>query len=157
MKINDVMAGLLFLALAAALASAAWGLPNPSAQPFGPGAFPILIAALMGLCAAILTGTALRNSARGPWIALADWTRSRAHVARFLLVPIAIAAYVLFVDEIGFLIVASAILLVLFLSGRVPVLRSIGLAAGVALLVHSLFYRGLSVQLPWGLLDPIRW
>jgi putative tricarboxylic transport membrane protein len=31
------------------------------------------------------------------------------------------------------------------------------MAVAIPLVVHSLFYIGLKVQLPWGLLEPIRW
>jgi putative tricarboxylic transport membrane protein len=157
MKINDILAGVLFLALAIGLAAGAWGLPNPSAQPFGPGAFPILISVLLGICSVFLLASSIRDAHRGPLVALADWTRSGPHMLRFLLVPAVVAFYVLFVDILGFLIAAFLILLVLFRAGGVATARSTVLAAGIALLVHTVFYVGLKVQLPWGLLEPIRW
>jgi len=157
MKINDVLAGALFLALAASLALEAWTLPNPSAQPLGPGAFPLLLAALLGLSAVILLIGSLRAPSRGPLVSLAAWTRSPPHLGRFLLVPLAGAFYVLFAETLGFLPAAFAILLALFLSLRLPALRAAALSAAAALMVHTIFYLGLGVQLPWGLLEPIRW
>lgn len=157
MRINDALAGVLCLALAVALAAAAWNLPNPAAQPFGPGAFPILLATLLGLAASILLVRGAADTSRGPLLAFADWTGSRAKVARFALVPASVAAYVLFADAAGFVPTAAGILLALLLSGRVPLVRSALLALGGALVVHSIFYLGLGVQLPWGLLQPIRW
>jgi putative tricarboxylic transport membrane protein len=157
MRINDVAAGLLFLAISAALATGAWGLANPSAQPFGPGAFPILVAVLLGICSVVLLAASTRDPGRGPFIAVADWTRSPAHVLRFLLVPGSIAFYVLFVGELGFLFTGGGILMALFIAGRVPWARAAVMAVAIPLVVHSLFYIGLKVQLPWGLLEPIRW
>jgi len=72
-------------------------------------------------------------------------------------VPLAGAFYVLFAETLGFLPAAFAILLALFLSLRLPALRAAALSAAAALMVHTIFYLGLGVQLPWGLLEPIRW
>jgi putative tricarboxylic transport membrane protein len=46
---------------------------------------------------------------------------------------------------------------VLFLSGHVRPLRAGILSVCMAILVHTIFYVGLSVQLPWGIMDPVRW
>jgi putative tricarboxylic transport membrane protein len=156
-KINDIFAGILLLALAIALAAGAWGLPNPAGQPFGPAAFPHLLALLLGLSSVILLVTGIRDESRGPLMALAGWTRRRPQVVRFLLVPAAVIFYILFADELGFLVAAVIILSALFLAGNIPATQSLALAVGAALLVHTVFYLGLSVQLPWGLLDSVRW
>jgi putative tricarboxylic transport membrane protein len=78
-------------------------------------------------------------------------------VFRFLLVPASIAAYVFFVDVAGFLPTAAAILFCLFLSGHVRPVRAALLSLCIAFLIHTIFYVGLSVQLPWGIMDPVRW
>lgn len=157
MKVNDSLAGVLCLILAAALAAAAWHLPNPAAQPFGPSAFPLLLAVLLGVSASVLVVRGALDAGRGPPIAPAAWARTRAGVARFGLVPAAVLAYVFLVEDLGFIPAAAGVLLVLFLAGRVPPARSAVLALGAALAVHSVFYLGLGVQLPWGLLAPVRW
>jgi putative tricarboxylic transport membrane protein len=157
MKINDLLTGALLLALSVVLALQAWTLPNPSAQPLGPGAFPLLLAALLGLSSVFLLVGSVRDENRGALVSLAAWTRSPSHLARFFLVPLAGAFYILFAETLGFLPAAFSILLALFLSLRLRVARAAGLSAAAALMVHSIFYFGLGVQLPWGLLDPIRW
>ena len=157
MKFNDVFAGLALLVLSALVASAAWNLPNPAQQPLGPSAFPLILAGLLALCAVILATTGSRVVERGPLFARADWARSAAPVLRLLLVPVAVIFYIAFAETLGFLIVAPLVLLALFLAGGVKPALAIALALASALAMHAIFYLGLGVQLPWGLLEPIRW
>ncbi|HEV7259636.1 MAG TPA: tripartite tricarboxylate transporter TctB family protein [Bosea sp. (in: a-proteobacteria)] len=157
MKFNDLFAGMLFLAVAAAVAFAARSLPNPSEQPLGPSAFPLILSGLLGLCAAILAVNGARATPRGPLFALADWARNGGTLLRLLLVPAAVVFYILCADPLGFLLTAALILAVLFLAGSVRPLHAFALACIAALVIHSLFYLGLGVQLPWGPLEPFRW
>jgi putative tricarboxylic transport membrane protein len=157
MKINDRLAGLVLLALAVVLWSASTSLPNPAQQVFGPSAFPQLVAALLGLCSALLLLSSLRAQAHQPLVSFAAWTRSPVRVGRFLLVPASVAFYVLTVDALGFLPTAALVLLVLFVASGLRLRIAAPLALLVSLVTHSAFYLGLSVQLPWGLLAPIAW
>ena len=157
MKINDVAGGALFLILAVTLALGAWNLPNPSEQIFGPATFPLVVASLLVLCSVILMAGGLRSAGHAPLFARAEWTRQPRLAARFLLVLAAVLAYVTFVETIGFLPTAAGILFILFLSGHVPAIRAALLSVCIALLVHTIFYVGLSVQLPWGIMDSVRW
>jgi putative tricarboxylic transport membrane protein len=157
MKFNDLFAGLIGLAFAAFVAAASWNLPNPSEQPLGPSAFPLILAGLLAFCAAILAVNGARATERGPLVARADWARNGGAVLRLLLVPAAVVFYIVFGEALGFLIAAPLILVVLFLAGGVRPLQAIGLALTAALVIHSIFYLGLGVQLPWGPLEPLRW
>lgn len=157
MKFNDLFAGLVILALAGLVASASWNLPNPSEQPLGPSAFPLILAGLLALCAAILAVNGARATAAGPLVGLADWARSGKAVLHLLLVPASVAFYMLFAEPLGFLLAAAAILVVLFSAGGTKPLQAIVLALATALVIHSIFYLGLGVQLPWGPFEPFRW
>lgn len=157
MRFNDLLIGLILLVLAGVVAAAAWSLPNPAQQPLGPSAFPLILAGLLALCAVILAANGARAVPRGPWLAREGWTYRPAAVLRLLLVPAAVLLYIAFSNQLGFLLTAMAILIALFVAGRVSLLRAVALAIVTALVVHTVFYLGLSVQLPWGLLEPIRW
>jgi putative tricarboxylic transport membrane protein len=157
MKFNDLFGGLVFLALSGLVAFASWNLPNPSQQPLGPSAFPLILSGLLALCAAILAINGARATESGPLIGLADWARSSGAVLRLLLVPAAVIFYMLFAEMLGFLICATLILVALFLAGGTRPLQAIGLSLAAALVIHSIFYLGLGVQLPWGPLEPLRW
>jgi putative tricarboxylic transport membrane protein len=157
MRLNDLLIGLLLLALAAGVAAGAWSLPNPAQQPLGPSAFPLILAGLLALCSVILAVNGARTVPRGPWLLREDWTRRPAAMLRLLLVPAAVIFYMALAETLGFLPTAAVILVTLFIAGGVTLIRATALALITALVVHTVFYLGLSVQLPWGLLAPIRW
>ncbi|PZR84571.1 MAG: tripartite tricarboxylate transporter TctB family protein [Stutzerimonas stutzeri] len=157
MKFNYLFGGLVFLALAGLVAFASWTLPNPSQQPLGPSAFPLILSGLLALCAAILAVNGARATESGPLIGLADWARSGGAILRLLLVPAAVFFYMVFAETLGFLICATLILVALFLAGGTKPLPAIALSLAAALAIHSIFYLGLGVQLPWGPLEPFRW
>ena len=98
-----------------------------------------------------------RDRGAGPLIAFAAWTRNRISVVRFLSVPVAVAGYVFLVEILGFLPIAMLVLLLLFALSHVPLRRAAPLALCMALVAHTVFYLGLGVQLPGGLLTPIAW
>lgn len=157
MKFNDIFAGLSFLVLGAVVAFASYGLPNPSEQPLGPSAFPMILSGLLALCAMLLAFNGVRAASRGPLISRADWAHDRGAVLRLLLVPLVVVFYILCAEPLGFLLTAALILAALFLAGGVEPPQAAALALVAVLAVHSLFYLGLGVQLPWGPLAPIRW
>lgn len=157
MKFNDLFAGLVFLALSALVASASWNLPNPSEQPLGPSAFPLILSGLLALCATILAVNGARATERGPLFARTEWARSTGAVLRLLLVPAAVIFYIVAAEPLGFLLAAALILVALFLAGGVKPLHALALSLAAALVIHSIFYLGLGVQLPWGPLEPLRW
>jgi len=45
----------------------------------------------------------------------------------------------------------------MFYALSVQTTRILPLAIGITLLIHTLFYKGLRVPLPWGVLSPIQW
>lgn len=157
MKFNDLFGGLVFLALSGLVAFASWNLPNPSQQPLGPSAFPLILSGLLALCAAILAVNGARATESGPLVGLADWARNSGAILRLLLVPAAVIFYMLGAETLGFLICATLILVVLFLAGGTKPVHAVGLSLAAALVIHSIFYLGLGVQLPWGPLEPFRW
>ena len=71
--------------------------------------------------------------------------------------PAAVIFYMLGAETLGFLVCAPLILVVLFLAGGTRPLQAIALSLAAALVIHSIFYLALGVQLPWGPLEPVRW
>jgi putative tricarboxylic transport membrane protein len=45
----------------------------------------------------------------------------------------------------------------MFRALSVKTLHIVPLAIGITLLIHTLFYKGLRVPLPWGVLSRIQW
>jgi putative tricarboxylic transport membrane protein len=156
-KVNDALLGLVLLVFAICLWAGASTLPNPSQQPYGPGFFPKLLAALLVIPAILLMVSGWRERGAAALIAFAPWTRSGISVVRFLAVPVAVAGYVFLVEIVGFLPIATLVMILLFALSHVPLRRAAPLALCTALVAHTVFYIGLGVQLPWGLLAPIAW
>jgi putative tricarboxylic transport membrane protein len=156
-QIGNAFAGFLLLALSLAVFISARSLPNPSQQAYGPGAFPTLVTLLLAACSLLLVWQGRKEFAAGSLIRLAPWTGSAKRVARFFLVLASVAFYVLLIDDLGFLITAGLVLIVLFLSLGVRAWYALAISILTVLLVYTVFNTALKVQLPWGLLEPMRW
>ena len=150
MRLNDVASGVLLLALAVLIWFAAASLPNPASQTYGPAFFPQVIAAAMGISAIVLIATSLGQIGSVPIFAFDAWIRDPRRVIQFLLVPVMVIFYVYTVGEIGFLLSASIVLMVLQLSLRVRVLPALFISAGVVMFIYAIFDLFLRVPLPRG-------
>lgn len=154
MKIDDAIAGAILLALSLAVLWTIQGYPKIPGQNVGPNAFPGLVAAILAGCSIALIVRGLRErAARGvtSWVELLPWTRSPRHLGLFALTTGVLVAYALFAETIGFLPCGMLMLasLMLSLSVRAPVALVVAPVATFA--IHLIFYKGLRVPLPWGL------
>ena len=109
---------------------------------------------LCGL-ALIITGVRRRKAER--WVEIAPWLHTPRQLAAFAIVIGGLLAVCLFVERVGFLICAPLLLAALLLVLRVRWWAIPLIAIGVSLLIHAIFYKGLGVPLPWGLLTPWAW
>jgi putative tricarboxylic transport membrane protein len=154
-KLNDAVVGALLLALAAAVGWHIRGFPQMPGQKFGPALFPGLIAVGLAVCGALLVIRGVR-SGDAP-LRLAPWTHSPAMIGNFALVCGALVFYALASEALGFIVTGVALLLALFLKLRVPATRAVVVAVAATLVIHTLFYKGLRVPLPWGVLESLTW
>jgi putative tricarboxylic transport membrane protein len=156
MKFNDAVLGAVFLALSIAVLVAIQGYPKIPGQSIGPGAFPGLIALLLGGCSIALMWRGWRERRAQPLVAMGAWLGSPRHLLNFLVATGALAFYVLAADKLGFLVCGALILLSLFLALRVKPLLAVPLALALPVVIHLIFYKLLRVPLPWGVL-PVLW
>ena len=157
MKFNDALSGLLLLLLAVAVLVNISGFPTIPGQNIGPAAFPGLLAWLLLLCSVLLIVRALRASVRPPLIELGAWIRSPYHVRNFVITTGCLLFYIFASEFLGFLICAFAILCTMFWALKVRGRLIVPIALGVTMLIHTVFYKGLRVPLPWGILLPLQW
>jgi putative tricarboxylic transport membrane protein len=121
---------------------------------YGPGFFPNIVAAVLIFAGLALAATRWR--AAGPFVEIHPWLRSPALVANAVLILLAVIAYILLADWLGFLIIAPILLFLLIwrLWGR-P-----GASALIAIIttavMHQFFVAILLVPLPWGVIRPFR-
>jgi putative tricarboxylic transport membrane protein len=155
-KLNDAVLGLVFLALSIAVLVTIQGYSKIPGQSIGPGAFPGLIAILLGGCSVALIWRGWRARREAPVVAMGAWIASPRHLLNFLVAVGGLAFYVVAADRLGFLICGAIILLALFLTLRVRPPLALGLAAVLPVVIHLIFYKLLRVPLPWGVL-PVLW
>jgi putative tricarboxylic transport membrane protein len=118
-KLNDALLGIVFLALSIAVLVAIQGYPKIPGQSIGPGAFPGLIALLLGGCSIALIWRGWRERRVQPLVSMGAWLGSPRHLLNFIVATGALAFYVLAADKLGFLVCGALILLSLFLALRV--------------------------------------
>ena len=158
MKFNDALSGAALLALAAAILFSIQSFPMIPGQNIGPGAFPGLLAILLAGCAIALIARGLREKvAHEPWIAPGGWLRSWPHIRSFLVTIGCLLFYILASNYLGFIPCAIIVLAAMFLTLGVRHRLILPIAVVVTFCIHTVFYKGLRVPLPWGVLMPLAW
>ena len=157
MKFHDAISGAALLLLALAILFNVSSFPTIPGQNIGPAAFPGLLAGLLALCAVLLILKGLRSHQAPGWVVLGAWMRSWFHLRNFLITVGCLLFYILASDTMGFLICATLVLAVMFWALQVRGRLIFPLALFITLLIHTIFYKGLRVPLPWGWLMPLQW
>ena len=157
MKLHDTLSGLALLVLALIIAINSAGFPEVPGQQIGPAVFPRALAALLALCAVLMIIRARLPAHGQAWIQLGVWLQSPLHRRNFVITLACLLFYIVASELLGFLLCSVLILCVMFRALSVKPLHIVPLAIGITLLIHTLFYKGLRVPLPWGVLSPLQW
>lgn len=156
MRVNDIVAGLVLIAIAAFVLVLTLSFPPFPGQKYGPSLFPRILASATILCSLMLIVQGLRARRGGEgWISLAPWMRDGTSLLSFLIIPLAILAYILLSDLIGFHIVAFSILAFLFFWFGVQPLNALLISAIATWTIHFFFANLMRVPLPRGILNNI--
>lgn len=157
MRFNDAISGGVLLALALAILFNIQSFPRIPGQSIGPSAFPGLLAGLLAVCSVILIAKGLRERLDGAWVKPGAWLRSPHHVGNFLLTVGVLLFYIFLADKLGFIICGTVVVGALFWKLRVRPALIVPIALVATLVIHAIFYKGLRVPLPWGVLLPVAW
>jgi Tripartite tricarboxylate transporter TctB family len=142
---KDVSAGLLFIAIAALFALGTQDLDFGAARKLGPGAFPLLLAAVLGLLGLIIVVQAFRNPVTHqmviPWRGI-------------LLIIAAPVLFGLTVRGLGLIAsIALVVIISAFASQRMSAKLAVMLTVGLTLFCVLVFSIGLGLPLrlvgPW--------
>ena len=156
MRVNDAVSGAVFIALAIALIVTAMGFPTLHGQPYGAALFPTVIGAGLAICGAILILRGLSPAGRRQPVATIDPAlRVPRNAVSTLLIIGAVLLYILLADWIGYIPIAFALLLGLFLWFGVRPLNGLIIAALFVAISFWFFAVMLRVPLPRGLLTGI--
>jgi putative tricarboxylic transport membrane protein len=148
---NDRRVGVGVAALALAVLWSARGFPDVPGQKLGAAFLPMLVGAGLLMCAiALMLRRPVATSAGDAGPPAAD-----EHFGSSAITIVAVIAYIVGSDTIGFLLLAPLCLFATFLAQRVRMVPALLWSVGGTLLVHVSFYKLLRVPLPWGVLPPL--
>lgn len=148
MKVNDAIAGVLFLALGLAVIAAAMQFPAMPGQPYGAATFPMLIGGGFVVVALVLIGQGIAGWRALPGIVAGDWGRSPRAMLRMALTIVLVVLYIAFSDRLGFVVSAFLVLMTLFLALGVRPLLAAAVAVLATLVIQQSFGVLLRVPLP---------
>lgn len=158
MQIGQGIAGTFFIILAAVALWHVRGFPSLPGHFYGPGFFPTVILLAIIACGLVLAVRAAR-APRGPDGFTADapsWRGNTQGVGSVALLVVAVLAFYLFGERIGFHPIAFATMFAFYMWLGRGVLWSMCLAVGLTLAFDLLFRKVLMVPLPRGLM-PLLW
>jgi len=147
MKKNDIIAGLIFIALAIFIFTQTHNYPTPEKGHPGPDLFPNILAILF-----IAFGGALVLKARKYREVEIEETPGHRKVSNAIFVLGIVVAYVIVVNTFGFLITSSILLFILMKKLGVTLLRSAIASLTITFFINILFSKILRVPLPYGIL-----
>ncbi len=156
MRANDTISGLVLIAVSAFMIYLTLDFPDFPGQKYGPALFPRILGAALILCGAILVfrGVSARRAGEA-WIAFADWTRDPWRIASFVMLPLLVVVYILVSEPIGFIPVAFAMLLLMFVWFRTRIIVAVPVAAIATWTMYWFFAVMMRVPLPRGLLTNV--
>lgn len=156
MRANDTISGLVLIVISTFMIYLTHDFPDFPGQKYGPSLFPRILGASLILCGVILIFRGLSARRAGePWVIFADWTRDPGNLASFLMLPALVLIYILVSEPIGFIPVAFAILLFLFVWFRTRIIVAVPVAALATWVMYWFFAVMMRVPLPRGLLTEI--
>ena len=152
MRNTDRWVGLGLALLALTVLWSARAFPDVPGQKLGAAFLPMLIGAGLLVCGLVLMVRSLRGRA---YAHEADQEAAKPeHFGSAAVIVGAVVGYIALSEKLGFVFVAPACLLAVFLALRVRWQRAALWAIGGTVLVHFAFYKLLRVPLPWGALTP---
>lgn len=152
-RFADAATGVLCILVALAAGIVAWSFPAIPGQEYGAATFPVLIAAGLGICGALLAGKAALRLGEDA----GDLRTPPGTLWKGAAILALVLFYVFGVEPIGFVPVMSLVLLAAMLLYGTRLLVAVPVAIGATLLVHLVFYKFLRVPLSWGVLLPWAW
>ena len=152
MKLNDAIFGVVLLLLGIVILVHVQSFPKIPGQQYGPALFPGVAATGLVVCGILLMVSGVRARRTDPWLTASDWTRSPRHALAFLTIIGGAIAYILWADDVGFLLLAPLILFAWFAALHVRPGPAALFAIVVTAAIWYAFYKLLRVPLPWGLL-----
>ena len=157
MRINDAILGIFTIALSIFIIVVARSFPALPGVPYGPDVFPTIIAGCMIFGGIILIIKGIRNLRKTGWFTLDPWAKSPRTYVTLGLIFSALLFYILFSENMGFLIASIIIIfsLLIWTRGRNRFISSFVIAVTFSVVIYLVFVKFMRVPLPGGLLQGI--
>ena len=153
MKLNDAILGTIFILIAALVLFQVRTFPTLPNQPYGPGTFPGIIAAVMALCGGAMVLNGVRSQA--PLVTLSGWIRTPGAAGRMAAMLAFVVLYILLSKPIGFPLLVPVLLIALLRIMQVRMALAVPIALVTTGAIWLLFAKLLMVPLPLGLLTEV--
>lgn len=180
MNSKDAPIGVGLLVLAVLILWHVSSFPPAPGQPYNAALFPAIAAVGLALAAVglILSGIRQRQADRraaddlaaaaaaeelarvtgsGNDMEVLETTKVPSRLLAILFTAGSVVFYLVAANFLGFVVTGSILLAALMWAFGVKPAWIVPIAVVATLLIHSAFYKLLSVPLPWGLLQPIAW
>lgn len=154
--VNDAVSGALVVALGVAAYMHAGSFPSSPGEP-GPALFPRLAAIGLVVVGLVLVAGGLRRLASETWVRWPEWWRQPRPVAAVATIVAGLALSSGYMEALGFFVCAPLLVFLLMVLLRVRVWIALVVTVLAVAAVHSIFYTGLRVALPWGLFESLAW
>ena len=150
MKISDTVVGAGFLAAGALIIAGTMHYPPLDGGYPGPSLFPRILGGLMVAFGGLVGLKGLRT---GDTTQEVEWLllHKSTGFINAVFVLVGVAAYILFVEKLGFLLMGALLLFVVMWRLKVPPLKALLVAVVFNTIVHFLFYKIMRVPLPLGI------
>ncbi len=155
-RLDDFLSGALTIAVGVSVAIAARSFPEIPGEP-GPALFPLLAAGGLIVCGVVLILARLRTTVSEAWIERPEWLARPRAVAAVVWIIAGLGLSSAFMEPVGFFPCAIALVTGLLALLRVRLWIAVVVGIAAAVIVHAIFYSGLRVALPWGLLERFAW
>ena len=151
MKISDTVVGAGFVAAGALIIAGTMHYPPLDRGYPGPSLFPRILGGLMVAFGGLVGLKGLRT---GDTTQEVEWLllHKSTGFINAVFVLVGVAAYILFVEKLGFLLMGALLLFVVMWRLKVPPLKALLVAVVFNTIVHFLFYKIMRVPLPMGIL-----
>ena len=150
MKISDTVVGAGFVAAGALIIAGTMQYPTLDGGYPGPSLFPRILGGLMVAFGGLVGLKGLRT---GDTTQEVEWLllHKSTGFINAVFVLVGVAAYILFVEKLGFLLMGALLLFVVMWRLKVPPLKALLVAVVFNTIVHFLFYKIMRVPLPLGI------
>ena len=150
MKISDTLVGAGFVAAGALIIAGTLNYPTLEAGHPGPSLFPRILGGLMVAFGGLV---GLKGVRTGDTTQEVEWLllHKSTGFINAVFVLVGVAAYILFVEKLGFLLMGALLLFVVMWRLKVPPLKALIVAVVFNTIVHFLFAKIMRVPLPLGL------